>query len=195
MKYITNVGGMPILYDYRKNSYRHRHDTDKLQTYREELLRHYVRRSSQPKLAEYHYLCLLPRAKVQRSANKKSGQDVLDWARLLHWMSMSYSDNHKEVAVKKSKKMGIRLMELKTDGSHYEFIIRESVMDEIVTWECMPGVDAVKEYLKKHPFPLDRLYSEKAFLEDVEKATGYIHLVVEKRETAEFICDLCSALI
>jgi hypothetical protein len=91
--------------------------------------------------------------------------------------------------------MGIRLMELKTDGSHYEFIIRESVMDNIVIWECLPAVDTVKEYLRKHPFPKDELYSQKEFLEDVQKAAGYTHLMVEKRETAEFICELCSALI
>jgi hypothetical protein len=91
--------------------------------------------------------------------------------------------------------MGIRLMELKTDGSYYEFIIRESVMDNIVIWECLPAVDTVKEYLKKYPFPKDKLYSQKEFLEDVEKAAGYIHLLVKKRETAEFICELCSALI
>ena len=86
-------------------------------------------------------------------------------------------------------------MELKTDGSHYEFILRESVMDNIVTWECLPDTDTVKEYLKEHPFPKDKLYSEQEFLEDVEKAAGYIHLWVEKRETAEFICDLCYELI
>jgi len=91
--------------------------------------------------------------------------------------------------------MGIRLMELKTDGSHYEFILRESVMDNIVIWECLPAVDTVKEYLKKHPFPRDKLYSEQEFLEDVEKAVGYIHLLVKKSETAEFICGLCSDLI
>ena len=91
--------------------------------------------------------------------------------------------------------MGIRLMELKTDGSRYEFIIRESVMDNIVIWECLPTVDTVKEYLKKHPFPKDEFYSQKEFLEDVEKAAGYMHLLVKKRETAEFICELCSALI
>jgi hypothetical protein len=56
-------------------------------------------------------------------------------------------------------------------------------------------VDTVKEYLKKHPFPKDKLYSEQEFLEDVEKAAGYIHLLVEKEETADFICDLCYELI
>jgi hypothetical protein len=91
--------------------------------------------------------------------------------------------------------MVFELMELKTDGSHYEFLIRESIMDEIVTWEWLPGVDAVRQYLKKHPFPQDELYPEKAFLDDVQKATGYIHLVAERQETAEFICDLCYALI
>lgn len=195
MNYIMNVAGMPFLYGYRRNSYRQRHVTEEPQGYREELSRQYRRPSSPAKLAEYHYICLSPRAKVQGLANKKSGQDVLDWARLLYQVLMSYSNNCKEVGVKKSQKMGVRLMELKTDGSHYEFLIRESVMDEIVTWECLPDADTIEEYLKKHPFPQDKLYPEKAFLEDVQKASGYIHLVVEKRETAQFICDLCSALI
>jgi hypothetical protein len=62
-------------------------------------------------------------------------------------------------------------------------------------WCGLPDADTVRQYLKKHPFPRDKLYPEKAFLEDVEKATGYIHLVVERQETAEFICDLCYALI
>lgn len=195
MNYITNVARTPLLYGYRTDIYRHRYIADRVQTYREELLRQYAKPSSRGKLAEYHYICLSPRTRVQGSAIRKIGQDALDWARLLYQVSMPYSNNHKEVAVKKSKKMGIRLMELKTDGSHYEFLIRESIMDEIVTWECLPGVDAVKEYLKEHPFPQDKLYPEKAFLDDVAKTSGYIRLVVEKSETAEFICDLCSALI
>ena len=68
-------------------------------------------------------------------------------------------------------------------------------MDDIVTWVCMPNVDTVKQYLRKHHFPKDSLYSEEDFLKDVEKASGYIHLVVDRRQTAEFICDLCYALI
>ncbi len=195
MNYITNVAGMPLLYGYQRNSYGHRYVAEKPRRYREVLSRQYTRPYFPAKLAEYHYICLSPRAKVQGSANKKSGQDILDWARLLYQVSLPYSNNHKEVAVKNSKKMVFELMELKTDESHYEFLIRESIMDEIVTWDCLPGVDAVKQYLKEHPFPQDELYPEEAFLEDVQKATGYIHLVVEKRETAEFICDLCCVLI
>jgi len=196
MKYNTKFLGEPILYSYRKNSYRHRGVTDKLQTYRrDELLRHYVRRSSIPKLAEYHYISFSPGAKVQGLANKKHRQDIDDWTRLLYQLSIPYSNNCKEVFVNKSQKMTFELMELKTDGSYYEFIIRESIMDDIVTWECVPDVDTVKQYLKKHPFPKDKLYPEKAFLQDVEKATGYIHLAVEKRTTAEFICELFHALI
>lgn len=195
MNYITNFAGMPLLYGNQRDSYRHRHVADRVQTYREELLRQYTRPSFRGKLAEYHYICLSPRARLQGSANKKSGQDILDWARLLYQVSLPYSKNCKEVGVKNSKKMVFELMELKTDESHYEFLIRESIMDEIVNWNCLPGVDAVKQYLRKHPFPQDELYPEKAFLDDVEKATGYIHPVVERQETAEFICDLYYALI
>jgi len=195
MKYITNVGGMPLLYGYRKNNYSRRYVTDKIQTCRNELSPRYLTPSFPKRLARYYYLCLLPREKSEKLADKKHRQDVLDWARLLNQLSLPCSNNHKEVAVKKSKKMVFELMELKTDESHYEFLIRESIMDEIVTWECLPDVDTVKEYLNKHPFPQDELYPEKAFLEDVAKAEGYIHLVVEKSETAEFICDLCYTLI
>jgi len=195
MKYTTNVTGMPLLYAYRRNSYRYRYVTSEPQRHRERLSRLYIRSYSPARLAEYHYFLLSPRAKVQGSANKKRGQDVLDWARLLYQVLMSYSNNCKEVGVEKSQKMAFELMELKTDGSHYEFLIRESIVDDIVTWECLPDADTIKEYLKKHPFPQDKLYPEKAFLEDVQRAVGYIHLVVENRQTAEFICDLCSALI
>ena len=195
MNYITNVAGMPFLYGYRRNSYTHKYITSEPQGHRERLSRQYIQSYSPVKLAEYHYFLLSPRAKVQGLAHAKHRQDLVDWVSLLYQTSMPYSNNHKEVAVKNSQKMTFELKELKTEGGHYEFIIRESIMDNIVTWECLPDADTIKEYLKKHPFPRDELYPEKTFLEDVEKATGYIHLVVEKRETAEFICDLCSALI
>ena len=91
--------------------------------------------------------------------------------------------------------MGIELMELKTDGSYYEFILRETVMNNIVIWGCLSDADTVKEYLKEHAFPEDTLYSEQEFVEEVAGSDSYIHLIVQKRETAEFICDLCCELI
>jgi len=195
MKYITNVGGVPLLYGYRKNSYRQRYVTDKLQTYRKELSRQYLTPFFPRRLARYYYLSLLPRAKGEKLADKKHRQDFDDWARLVCQVSMAYSNKCKKVQTKKSPKSWFELIELKTDGKHYEFIIRESVKDNIVAWEYLPDVDTIKQYLKNHPFPKDKLYSEEEFLKDVEKAKGYIHLAVEKRQTAEFICDLCSALI
>jgi hypothetical protein len=195
MKYITNIAGMSPLYAYGRGSYRHSYVAAEQRGYRDELPHQYKRPSSAARVAEYQYFLLSPRRKNHWLDNEKREQDFLGWAGLLYQVSLSYSNNHKEVKVKKPQKMGIRLMELKTDGSHYEFLIRESVMDEIVTWECLPDADTVRQYLKKHRFPKDRLYSEKVFLEDVAKATGYIHLFVERRRTAEFISDLCSALI
>ena len=195
MNYITNIGGMPLSYTHGRGSYGHRYVAERPRRYREELPRQYTRPSSRPQLAGYHYICLSPRPKDHSLDNKNNPQNAFDWASLLYQASLSYSKNCKGVGVKELEKMGIRLMELKTDGSHYEFLIRESIMDEIVTWECLPDADTVRQYLKKHRFPKDRLYSEKAFLEDVTKRTGYIHLFVERRRTAEFICDLCCALI
>ena len=45
--------------------------------------------------------------------------------------------------------MGFELMEIKNDGSHYEFIIRETVMNNIVDWQDLPDVGAIKKYLKE----------------------------------------------
>ena len=80
--------------------------------------------------------------------------------------------------------MGFELMEIKNNGSHYEFIIRETVMNNILNWQDLPDVGAIKEYLKEHHLPKDKLYPEKEFLEEAE-GTGYIHLWVEKRKTAD----------
>ena len=91
--------------------------------------------------------------------------------------------------------MAVRLMELKTDGHHKEFILKESVGENIITWECLPDMQTVRKYLKKHRFPKDKAYSLKEFIEDAVCATGYIHLLVEKKETAEFIAELICELV
>jgi len=86
-------------------------------------------------------------------------------------------------------------MELKTDGSHKEFILKESIGENIVTWECLPDVETIRKYLKGQKFPLDVCYSQKEFIEDAALAGGYVHLWVEKEETAEFIAELIHELI
>ena len=86
-------------------------------------------------------------------------------------------------------------MELKTDGSHKEFILKESIGENIVTWECLPDVETIRKYLKKHKFPKDKGYSQKEFIQNAAFAHGYIHLWVEKEETAEFIAELIHELI
>ncbi len=91
--------------------------------------------------------------------------------------------------------MTIRLMELKTNNKHKEFILKQSTSEKIIHWESLPDIEAIRVYLKHHPFPLDNCYSEQEFIEDASCASGYIHLWVEKEQTAEFICQLCSELI
>ena len=95
--------------------------------------------------------------------------------------------------------MGIKLLELKigTEDRH-DYLVKESVCEEIVNWEClsfMSGVESVKEYMETNPYPEDKLYSKQDFLKDVERATGYILLSVEKTETAEYIAELVYDLI
>ena len=86
-------------------------------------------------------------------------------------------------------------MELKTDDSHKEFILKESIGDNIVTWECLPEIEIIRKYLQKHEFPEDKTYSIKEFIEDAAFAAGYIHLSVERQETADFIAELVYELI
>lgn len=215
MKYIANVADMPFLYSYRKNSYRHRYVTDKLQNNGEKLLRKYDRPSALARSAKFYYvpkavpklvyenawkparhiLNFFPRAESQASAEKKGKPDLDSWARMFYQVSVPYSDNCKKHAVNRWWKIEFELMELKTDGSHYEFLIRETIIDWIVQWQDLPRVNTVRQYLKKHPFPEDECYSEEQFLDDVGAAAGYVHLFVEKRQTAEFIRDLICELV
>ena len=52
----------------------------------------------------------------------------------------------------------------------------------------------VKDYIKENPFPKDEDYTLEDFLHDL-KAEGTIIIPTEKKETAEYICDLISNLI
>jgi len=215
MRYIMRIVEKPVLYRYQKNNPTHAYTTEKLHKYRERFSRRYVRPFSLTKSLDSHYIprvksnllykkarktawknsYLFPKAEIQ-SLNEKTCWQYLDgWKRLFCQHSMACSENFKEVDIEKSKKMGFELMELKTNGSHYEFLIRETIMNRIVKWEDLPDVDMVQEYLKKHIFPEDKCYSKEIFLEEVEMAGGHICLLVERRETAEFICRLCCELI
>ena len=205
----------PVLYRYRKNNRTHAYTSEKLQKYRERFPRRYVRPSSLTKSLESHYIprvksnllykkaqktawknsYLFPKAEIQSLNEKTGGQYIDGWKRLFCQLSMACSENFKEVDIEKSQKMGFELMELKTNGSHYEFLIRETIMNRIMKWEDLPDVDVVREFLRKHIFPEDKCYSKETFLEEVEMAGGHICLLVEKWETAEFICRLCCELI
>jgi hypothetical protein len=171
----------------------------------DESTRPYYRPREKPRMPYYdyydngrtnrRYLHLSLARALKRSRDEKHDEGFEDWVKLLYLPVTTYLENGKQAAKEKTKKKDLALMELKTHSRHYGFIICDGVMDTIVTWECLPDVDTVRQYLKGHSFPDDRLYSKEAFLRDVQKATGYIHLIVEKRETAEFICNLCCALI
>ena len=93
-----------------------------------------------------------------------------------------------DIKVKRKKmRVGFELIELKTDGSCFMYIIRDSIWNNIMGWKGLPKINDFMEYLKKHPFPEDRMYSEQDFLEDAENREGFICFKVAKRETAEFI--------
>lgn len=92
--------------------------------------------------------------------------------------------------------MGIRLLELKTDtDDRHDYLIKESMCEEIINWETMPCVKDVKKYMETHPFPTDKRYTKEEFLWNIEKVTGYVYLSVEKIETAEYIQELIYKLI
>lgn len=205
----------PVLYGNRKNNRTHAYTTEKLHQYRERFPRRNVRSSSLTKSLESQYIprvksnllykkarktawknsYLFPKPETQLLNEKTCGQYLDGWKGLYYQHSMSCSENFKEVNIKKSQKMGFELMELKADGSYYEFFIRETTTNRIVEWKDLPDVDVVQEYLRKHIFPEDKLYTKEIFLEEVEMAGGHVCLLVEKQETAEFICRLCCELI
>jgi len=96
-----------------------------------------------------------------------------------------------EIEVERRKRrVGLKLIELKTDGSCFEFLIHETVRNKILGWGWLPDVSVFREYLKKNGFPIDKLYSEQQFLNDVEQASGFIRLKVGRKNTAEFICKM-----
>lgn len=217
MKYITVTAGEPGLYGYRRNSYRckQRNITAKLQDYREKFLPRHERAPTIRKMAASYFVSRTEARPLNMQARRTSGRDcylslrtgtrafggkkakgdVDGWERFFFQPIRTYSNNCKKVCVKKPQKMRFKLVELKTDGSHYEFLIRETIMNQIVEWEDLPDVDTVREYLRKLPFPKDKCYWKEDFLDEIEKTGGHIHLFVEKRDTAEFICKLCYELI
>jgi len=93
-------------------------------------------------------------------------------------------------AERRKLRVELKLIELKTDGNCFEFLIHETVRNKILGWCSLPDVDAFKEYLKKNAFPEYELYSEQNFLDNVENASGFMRLKVARKETAEFILKM-----
>lgn len=215
MRYIMRVVEKPVLYRNRKNNQTHAYTTEKLHKYRSRFPRRYVRSSSLTKSLESHYIpivksnllykkarktawrnsYLFPKPETQLLNEKTCGQYLYGWKRLFCQDPMTCSKIFKEEDLEKSKKMKFVLMELKTAGNHYGFLVIETTTNRIVEWEDLPDVDMVQEYLRKHIFPEDKYYFKETFLEEIEMTGGHICLLVEKRETAEFICRLCCELI
>ncbi|MHA1755900.1 MAG: hypothetical protein ACTSVV_03955 [Promethearchaeota archaeon] len=76
-----------------------------------------------------------------------------------------------------------------------KFIIKESTSETILHWQDLwIDEEKLKEYLKENPFPKDKYYSKKEFLQDLE-CEGYVSISVNKKETAEFIAELFYKLI
>jgi len=93
-------------------------------------------------------------------------------------------------AERKRLRVGFELIELKAQADCFEFIIRNIISNRIINWGYMPEINVIKEYLNKNDFPEDRLYCKEQFLNNIGCLSGFIHLKVEKRQTAEFICKM-----
>jgi len=215
MNYVTTKAIESVLRNYQTNNYRQRYVTTKLLDCTGRFTRRYqrapavrtmkvsyfvsrveselLRRQARKNARANAYLFLI--AATQALAGKKRREDADDWARFFYQPVVIYSNRRKEAEAKKSQQTRYELVELKNPGSHREFLIREGVTSRLVEWGDLPDVNAVREYLESHGFPEDQCYSEKQFLDEVENGRGEIFLCVEKRETAEFILNLCNRLI
>lgn len=95
--------------------------------------------------------------------------------------------------------MGIRLIKIDGEGmlkpDEQKFIFKISATEHILHYEeLLIGDEKLKEYLKKYPFPKDKYYNEETFLEDL-KCEGYVCVIVEKRDTADYIANLFYDLV
>jgi len=95
--------------------------------------------------------------------------------------------------------MSIRLIEVKQDNHHREnereFLFKISTTEHVLHWEeLLLDEDKIKKYLKQNPFPKDKYYSKKEFFNDIS-CEGYVCVLVEKVETAEYIAELFYELI
>jgi hypothetical protein len=194
MNSYVNVGDTQHFYAYQRNNYEQSHFTQDTYMHHEEISNQYHRLFQPIKVREYNYCIPMQRAKELKTDYTRYKQDFFDWARLLYQITIPNEYNANRANIKKPDKVIFELLELKTDGKNYELLIWDCIKNSIVTWGYLPNTEKIKEYLKKNPFPKDALYTEQMFWEDSENAYGYISLIVEKRETGQFICDLCSAL-
>ena len=214
MNYITTRAIEPIQNTYRTSHYTQRYITLRPKGYTNQFLPRYERTPTVRTMKASHFFDRIEQQALRRLARKKTPKDSYlsltaatevftknkyrenkdDWVRFFEPIVI-YSNHHKAIKIKKSKKVGFELIELKTDGTCYEFLIRKTTINRFVEWEDLRDVNIVREYLKTHDFPDDQCYSKKAFLDEVENVGGYILLCVERRRTAKFILNLCRELI
>jgi len=94
--------------------------------------------------------------------------------------------------------MGTRLIEVKDSAlreNEREFLFKISATEHILHYEeLMLDDEKVKEYIKEIPFPKDKHYNKETFLQDLN-SEGYVCVIVEKRETAEYIAELFNELV
>jgi len=94
--------------------------------------------------------------------------------------------------------MSIRLIETKSEylkKDEREFLFKVSATEHILHYEeLMLDDERLKEYLKDNPFPQDKYYTKEIFLSDLS-SEGYISVICEKIETAEYVSNLIYELL
>ena len=95
--------------------------------------------------------------------------------------------------------MGIRKIEvkgeyLKDDEREFLFVVKATA--RVLHYdEFMVADEAVARYIAQHPAPKDRCFDIKTFQHDLAACDGYISIVVEKEETADYVTELIEGLL
>lgn len=152
-----------------------------------------LRKMAQKKARENYYLSLTTAS--QETAEKQCRKRADDWTRFFYKPVVIYSSHREQTKTGESRRGRFELVELKNSGTHREFLIREAGTGRFVEWKDLSDVNAVRECLHGHGFPEDECYSREDFLNEVKNGRGKILLCVKKRATAEFILNLCHALL
>ncbi len=55
--------------------------------------------------------------------------------------------------------------------------------------------DSIENYIKEHPFPKDKHYSEEEVVDDFTSADGSVTMSCEKEETADWVVEMINKFI